>query len=291
MKLTSGSLASPAPPVGSPVTGIARTRAEFPALYARIARHYLIDHPLASPRWAEAAAHFEEALALHDSQGRPLDLARTELAYGETLRRARRRGEARAHLRGALETFQRLGAAPWAERAGAELRATGERARRRNPSALSQLTPQELQIIRLVGEGGTNREIGERLAHILDAESVAHDASALPLLAAAAQGSLRDALSLLDQAIAFVNARDRPLALYCFTNEGDQERQVLDRTLSGGVTVNDCIFHVGQVSLPFPDFDFGDVTRVTIVACGTSYYAGLVASSWIEQLAGVEIRG
>jgi DNA-binding CsgD family transcriptional regulator len=110
-----------------------------------------------------AAAHFEEALALHDSQGRPLDLARTELAYGETLRRARRRGEARAHLRSALETFQRLGAAPWAERAGAELRATGERARRRDPSALSQLTPQELQIIRLVGEGGTNREIGAQL--------------------------------------------------------------------------------------------------------------------------------
>ena len=45
--------------------------------------------------------------------------------------------------------------------------------------------------------------IAERLAHILDAESIAHDGPALPLLAAAAQGSLRDALSLLDQAIAF----------------------------------------------------------------------------------------
>jgi DNA-binding CsgD family transcriptional regulator len=50
-----------------------------------------------------------------------------------------------------------------AERAGAELRATGETARRRDPSALGQLTPQELQIIRLVGEGGTNREIGAQL--------------------------------------------------------------------------------------------------------------------------------
>jgi DNA-binding CsgD family transcriptional regulator len=110
-----------------------------------------------------APTHFEEALALHDGQGRPYDLARTELAYGEALRRARRRGEARTHLRGALETFQRLGAAPWAERAGAELRATGETARRRDPSTLSQLTPQELQIIRLVGEGGTNREIGAQL--------------------------------------------------------------------------------------------------------------------------------
>ena len=111
----------------------------------------------------EAAAQFEEALALHDGQGRPFDLARTELAYGEALRRARRRGEARTHLRRALETFQRLGAAPWAERAGAELRATGETARKRDPSTLGQLTPQELQIIRLVGEGGTNREIGAQL--------------------------------------------------------------------------------------------------------------------------------
>jgi DNA-binding CsgD family transcriptional regulator len=108
-------------------------------------------------------AQFEQALALHDGQGRPFDLARTELAYGEALRRARRRGEARTHLRSALETFQRLGAAPWAERAGAELRATGETARKRDPSTLSQLTPQELQIIRLVGEGGTNREIGAQL--------------------------------------------------------------------------------------------------------------------------------
>ncbi|HEX2373847.1 MAG TPA: AAA family ATPase [Actinomycetota bacterium] len=110
-----------------------------------------------------AADRFEEALRLHQGQGRPFDLARTELAYGEALRRARRRGEARAHLRGAQETFRRLGAAPWAERAGVELRATGESARKRDPSTLSQLTPQELQIVQLVGEGRTNREVGAQL--------------------------------------------------------------------------------------------------------------------------------
>jgi DNA-binding CsgD family transcriptional regulator len=110
-----------------------------------------------------AADRFEEALALLDGRGRPFDLARIELAYGETLRRARRRGEARTHLRGALETFQRLQTTPWAERAATELRATGETARRRDPSTLSQLTPQELRIIQLVGEGGTNREIGAQL--------------------------------------------------------------------------------------------------------------------------------
>jgi DNA-binding CsgD family transcriptional regulator len=110
-----------------------------------------------------AAAHFEEALRRHQGQERPFDLARTELLYGEALRRARRRGEARSHLRSALATFERIGAAPWAERAGAELRATGETARKRDPSTLTQLTPQELQIVRLVGEGGTNREIGAQL--------------------------------------------------------------------------------------------------------------------------------
>jgi DNA-binding CsgD family transcriptional regulator len=110
-----------------------------------------------------APARFQEALALHDAHARPFDTARTELLYGEALRRARRRGEARNHLRSALETFQRLGAVPWADRAAAELRATGETARRRNPATLAQLTPQELQIVRLVGEGGTNREIGAQL--------------------------------------------------------------------------------------------------------------------------------
>ena len=66
---------------------------------------------------------------------RPLrvpDRARTQLAYGEFLRRARRRVDAREHLRAALETFEDLGAGPWAERAAQELRASGETARRRD---------------------------------------------------------------------------------------------------------------------------------------------------------------
>jgi DNA-binding CsgD family transcriptional regulator len=117
-------------------------------------------HGLLGPEEA-AAERFEAALRQHE--GHPFDLARTELVYGEALRRARRRGEARAHLRNAQEIFRRLGATPWADRAGAELRATGETARKRDPSTLSQLTPQELQIVQLVGEGGTNREIGAQL--------------------------------------------------------------------------------------------------------------------------------
>ena len=111
---------------------------------------------------ARSDRHFQRATALHGER-RPFERARTELAYGETLRRARRRMDARAPLRRALETFERIGAEPWAARADRELRATGETARRRDPSTIDQLTPQELTICQLVAEGLTNREIGARL--------------------------------------------------------------------------------------------------------------------------------
>jgi DNA-binding NarL/FixJ family response regulator len=112
---------------------------------------------------AEQDRHFTEALELHTQGGRPFDTARTELLYGETLRRRRRRADARTHLRVAHETFDRLDATPWAELASTELRATGETARKRDPSTTTQLTPQELQIARFVAEGATNRTIADHL--------------------------------------------------------------------------------------------------------------------------------
>jgi len=66
-------------------------------------------------------------------------------------------------LRAALEAFDALGAEPWAERARAELLATGERARRRDPSTLDDLTPQELQVGLLLAEGRTTREAATQL--------------------------------------------------------------------------------------------------------------------------------
>jgi ATP/maltotriose-dependent transcriptional regulator MalT len=112
---------------------------------------------------AAADRHFAEALRLHGSSSRPFDRARTQLLHGEALRRARRRAEAREHLRAAFTTFEQLGASPWAERARTELRVSGETARQRDPSTLDELTPQELQIVRFVGQGATNREVAAQL--------------------------------------------------------------------------------------------------------------------------------
>jgi DNA-binding CsgD family transcriptional regulator len=112
-----------------------------------------------------AEQHYMEALRIYERAGadqRPFDRARTQLLYGEWLRRARRRTEARPHLAAALDTFRRLGASPWADRAGTELRATG-RTLRRQDTARVPLTPQEMQVVRLVAEGGSNQEVAAKL--------------------------------------------------------------------------------------------------------------------------------
>ncbi len=108
-------------------------------------------------------AVYEEALEQHESATRPLDEARTRLSYGETLRRLRRRVDARIALRAAAEAFDRAGAAPWADRARAELRATGETLGPRQATDSDRLTPQELQITRLAVGGASNPEIATQL--------------------------------------------------------------------------------------------------------------------------------
>jgi DNA-binding NarL/FixJ family response regulator len=104
-----------------------------------------------------------EALDRHGDAARPFDQARTRLLYGEFLRRAQRRTDARDQLRAAIEAFDRIGAAPWAERAAAELRATGETVHRRETDAVVALTPQQSEIVRLVREGATNKQIAAQL--------------------------------------------------------------------------------------------------------------------------------
>jgi DNA-binding CsgD family transcriptional regulator len=111
----------------------------------------------------DAEREFTDALQLHAAGDRPFARARTELLYGEHLRRARRRVDSRDHFRAALATFEQIGAEPWAERARSELRASGETARKRDPSTVDLLTPQELQIARLVAEGLSNKEVAAQL--------------------------------------------------------------------------------------------------------------------------------
>ena len=111
----------------------------------------------------DAETLFQQALHVHEALPVPFDRARTELCYGERLRRDGRRTQARAQLTAALGTFRRLGAAPWVERARRELAATGMRARRRVPETRSELTAQELQVSLLVAAGATNREAAAQL--------------------------------------------------------------------------------------------------------------------------------
>jgi DNA-binding CsgD family transcriptional regulator len=107
--------------------------------------------------------HFLKAMAEHSRASRPVAQARTQLAYGEFLRRSGRRVDARTQLRTALEVFTEAGAQPWADRARQELRASGETARKRDPSTSLQLTPQEQQVASLVSRGHSNADVAAQL--------------------------------------------------------------------------------------------------------------------------------
>jgi len=125
------------------------------ALELRHARALLADSP-------DTGDRFDEALA-GDLTRWPFQRARLQLAYGQWLRRQRRVAESRGVLRAARDAPDALGCAPWGEQARRELRASGERSRRRLPEARDQLTAQELQIAQLAAGGLSNREIGQRL--------------------------------------------------------------------------------------------------------------------------------
>jgi DNA-binding CsgD family transcriptional regulator len=111
----------------------------------------------------ESDRSFETALTLHAKTPDGFETARTHLAYGARLRRERQRLRARDHLRAAIDIFDRLGADPWSDRARAELAATGETARRRDPATINDLTPQELQIALSLADGRTTREAAAAL--------------------------------------------------------------------------------------------------------------------------------
>jgi DNA-binding NarL/FixJ family response regulator len=93
----------------------------------------------------------------------PVELGRAHLLYGEWLRRAGRRVDARDELRIAHEILSTMGLEGFADRARRELLATGETVRKRSVEAFNKLTPQEVEISRLASSGYTNSEIGMRL--------------------------------------------------------------------------------------------------------------------------------
>lgn len=110
-----------------------------------------------------AEAAYLEAITLLGRSRAAVDLARAHLLYGQWLRRARRRRDARRQLRTAEDMFTSMGAVGFAEQAGTELRATGERARKRTPDTELDLTPQEARVAKLAADGETNNEIAEQL--------------------------------------------------------------------------------------------------------------------------------
>ena len=93
----------------------------------------------------------------------PFAEARARLSLGELLRRDRQPRLAREHLRTAFGLFHDLGATVWADRAAAELRASGESAQAPESNGLETLTAQELQIVRYVSQGASNREVAAQL--------------------------------------------------------------------------------------------------------------------------------
>ncbi|MCX5205518.1 AAA family ATPase [Streptomyces sp. NBC_00237] len=153
--------------------------------------------------WAIAAAHqstallaadraeeeFRAALDVPGASDRPFTHARTRLLYGEWLRRARRRTDARVQLAEAADVFRRLGARPLLERALNEQELTGQQLRRDTVRDEAALTPQELRVARLAAEGLTNREIAAHL--LISPRTVGHHLSnVFPKLGIVARGEL-----------------------------------------------------------------------------------------------------
>jgi DNA-binding CsgD family transcriptional regulator len=150
---------------------------------------------LARPDTAEA--HFGKALADPAGDQWPFERAQLRLDYAESLRRRRRINDAKTVLTDALGTFHRLGARSWAQRAQAELRACGVAVTSApaEPAALAELTPQQRQIVRLAGDGLTDREIADRL-YLSPRTVSSHLHRSYPKLGVASRHQLRDVIAL-----------------------------------------------------------------------------------------------
>jgi DNA-binding CsgD family transcriptional regulator/tetratricopeptide (TPR) repeat protein len=147
---------------------------------------------------SEAQDLYESALSAEPRW--PFDLARLEMSYGSWLRRQRRITESRPHLRTARDTFDALGVQPWADKARAELRASGERIPEPARPPGQPLSPQELQIAQMAASGLSNREIADRL--FLSHRTVgAHLYRVFPKLGIVSRSELARALTSVEPAL------------------------------------------------------------------------------------------
>jgi len=121
-----------------------------------------------------------------------------------------------------------------------------DRHRARLEGLLGDAVARGAQVVPLHADdlAGTGRIVPQLLLDVTDEMAVMQEEIFGPLLPVVPYASL-------DEAIAFVNARPRPLALYVFDDDRGNVESVLARTVSGGVTVNDTILHIAQDNLPF----------------------------------------
>jgi DNA-binding CsgD family transcriptional regulator len=169
------------------------------AVSARFARLTAASAALvAEPEAAEA--WFADALTAPAAERWPFDQARVQLAYGEHLRRQRRVGPSRAFLDAALDTFERLGALPWAAQARHGLRATGLTVGRPvEPGPAADLTPDERTAAALAAAGLTNKQIARQLM-VSHHTVAARLYRAFPKLGVGSRAALRTAMLTLDDA-------------------------------------------------------------------------------------------
>ncbi|MGW5568121.1 LuxR C-terminal-related transcriptional regulator, partial [Streptomyces tendae] len=171
---------------------LAAREAGLPEVSPRLALMTYGALSITSADGAEADAMYARVAAHPATPSFPFEFARIGLAHGIRLRQRHSPQRAREVLMRAGDTFDRLGAMPWAERARGELRAAGVSAR--GPAShTTPLSPQERQIANLAASGLTNREIGAR-THLSPRTVSSHLYRIFPKLGITSRAALRDAL-------------------------------------------------------------------------------------------------